>query len=176
MDKNGVYAMDITQDELKTLLDYSQATGVFRWKVKSNKKLKIGDVAGRFTNHGYIQIKIGGKAFLAHRLAFMYVNGIFPQEGFQVDHIDGKRSNNAFSNLRIVTAAQNQQNLRNAMATNRSCGVLGVSFNKRTKRFVATIGVSGTGIRLGSFPTVDEAIVARNAGVKKYFTHSPLNT
>ena len=69
----------LTQEELKRLLNYDPKTGIFVWKIYRNYNAKIGDIAGN-TNAttGYINIKINNKSYSAHRLAWLYVYGYFP--------------------------------------------------------------------------------------------------
>lgn len=80
---------------------------------------------------------------MAHRLAWLYTFGLFP-EG-DIDHLNGVRTDNRIVNLRDATRAINAQNrrLRN--------GRLGIDFVKRTKKWRARIGVEGRSEGLGSF-------------------------
>lgn len=99
----------MTLDELRSLLVYESETGLFRWTANHNSTKPLeGTVAGTVVD-GYIQIKIGGRAYKAHRLAWFYVHGVWPDN--QVDHRDQVRSNNRLSNLRSATRAQNAQNV-----------------------------------------------------------------
>lgn len=60
--------------------------------------------------NGYIRIDIGNnKKISAHRLVWEAFNGPIP-EGMVIDHIDGNRSNNALSNLRLVSQSDNMDN------------------------------------------------------------------
>src|SRR5579859_6535927 len=98
----------MTQDELKTLLHYDPITGLFTWLIEPQfGQSRIGKVAGSLS-HGYIQIKIFGEIYLAHRLAFLYMLGRWPK--IKTDHRDLNRSNNAWGNLREADNKQNGQN------------------------------------------------------------------
>lgn len=146
--------MTITQSQLHEMLNYDPQTGVFTWRTHPSKKVRIrvGDVASSVSTAGYAVIKIFGKPYLAHRLAFLYMRGEWPKN--QIDHIDGNRLNNRIENLRDVTAFVNMQNQRRALANN-SCGVLGVT--RVGNRFQARIKTNRIKVHLGTFATPEEA-------------------
>jgi len=101
----------MTQEELKRLLHYEPETGIFKWIANAGARGRgrAGDVAGT-KEQGYIRIRIAKKNHRAHRLAFLYMNGNFPKDA--VDHIDGNRSNNKWTNLREATVFDNNRNMR----------------------------------------------------------------
>jgi hypothetical protein len=137
----------LTQSELKDILNYNHDTGIFTWKV-TRGCVKNGDIAGTFCKDYYLQISIGSKKYLAHRLAWLWFYGRFPKE--QLDHINCNRSDNSILNLREVTNSQNQQNQRLARVNNHT-GFLGVSFDKLRKKFKAQIKVNKKNKHVGYF-------------------------
>lgn len=58
---------------------------------------------------GYLKVSIRSRSYLAHRLVAETFLGEIPK-GYQIDHIDRNRSNNAIENLRIVTSHENRIN------------------------------------------------------------------
>src|SRR5262245_57168181 len=92
---------------LRELLKYIPETGDFYWK-KPRRGMVQGACAGTLINNGYIHIVIDGHAFKAHRLAWFYVNGVWPKQ--QIDHINGKRADNRICNLREAVQRQNSWN------------------------------------------------------------------
>lgn len=85
-------------------------------------------------------------------------------KGLQVDHINHDTLDNRRSNLRIVTHAQNRQNLKGAQRDNKSSGIRGVSWHKRNKKWQAKIKLKGKQQHLGYFDDVYEAsLVAAEA-------------
>jgi hypothetical protein len=140
--------------EVRRLLDYDAATGVFVWRVDRCKQVPAGTVAGSPSANGYSLIRFRGKTHYAHRLAWLHVYGRMPEN--DIDHLNGVRSDNRIANLRDVSRTVNMQNQRKARTNNR-CGVLGVTRNEKTGRCVAQIQADGRGRYLGSFGTPEEA-------------------
>ena len=63
------------------------------------------------------------------------------------------------------TQLYHQRRMKNAV---KSSGVVGVSWDKRTKKWKARIGVSGSRIELGRFNDLSDAIFARKEAERKY--------
>lgn len=144
--------MELDHSHLLTILSYNKRTGEFRWRIKYSRKVVPGSVAGGRNVAGYIVIGIDGVCYYAHRLAWFYVNGQWPD---QIDHKDGDRSNNKWSNLRIAT---HQQNVLNAkLACNNTSGFKGVSWHKAANKWSAYIILNLKKKHLGLFETAEEA-------------------
>lgn len=144
----------LTQAGLKEALHYDADSGIFRWKISKNNRVKLFQAAGHLDFYGYIKIRFQGKLYFAHRLAWLYVNGKWPTN--QIDHINGVRNDNRICNLRCATVSQNLQNLRNARSDNKS-GFLGVGLHKRSNKYYAHIRIGGKLKHLGSFKTAEQA-------------------
>lgn len=106
---------------------------------------------------GYWRIWINGRHYAAHRLAWLFVYGKWPDG--EVDHIDGAKNNNRIKNLRVTTKAGNQQNQRKARKDNKS-GLLGVYWRPDTEKWRATIQTNKKRISLGNFDSADLAYEA----------------
>jgi len=148
----------LTADELRKQLDYDPLTGIFTYRINQRYK-KAGMVAGRISNHGGVTITICGQDHQAHRLAWLWYYGKWPDN--EVDHLDGDRANNRIANLRDCTRAINMQNQRRPQKgiarkylcvypTKKKCGM----------RYRAIIQVDGKPKHLGYFDTEDEAYAA----------------
>lgn len=158
----------LTADRLRELLSYEPDSGVFRWKVDraSHKaKASAGSVAGR-KGVRYVVIGIDRKFYRAHRLAFLYMTGNWPDR--EVDHKDRNGFNNTWSNLRDVTHKENSENLSLSKA-NKS-GHRGVYWDKTNLRWRASIMHNGKSRALGRFATIDEAVAARASAEREVFT------
>lgn len=152
----------LSHDKLLEILSYDGGTGLFTWKTSNSNRRRVGDVAGGNVSKGYIAICIDYNRFFAHRLAWFYVHGVWPQH--EVDHINGIHNDNRISNIRATTVEQNRRNKR--MSKNNTSGWKGVSRSR--KKWVAQIGVDNKHLHLGVFDTVEEAHQAYVAASKKY--------
>lgn len=161
----GANAMnELTAETLRALLEYDPETGVFKWRVsRKGPGAKAGGAAGWTRSDGYVSIKINGHKHWAHRLAWLYVYGVWPQHG--IDHIDGNSSNNAIVNLRDVPHMVNLHNVRRERSNKTSGLPKGVKRNGRG--FAARITAHGKTLSLGQFATPQEAhsayLVAKRA-------------
>jgi hypothetical protein len=113
-----------------------------------------------------------GKSYPAHRLIWVW-HGYSLKEDELIDHIDGNSINNRIENLRACTNKQNQENKKSCYSTNKTSGHLGVRWHKGTNKWVAYIHHNGQGYHLGVFVNIEDAIAARVAAEKKYYTHAP---
>ena len=91
----------ISLQRLFELLDYNPRTGAFRWHTK-RRGCRPGTPAGSKDNGGYIRIRLDDTFYKAHRLAWFYVYGSWPEGSLR--HVDGNRSNNAINNLVLSDA------------------------------------------------------------------------
>ena len=100
----------LTQHTLKEHLSYNPETGVFtNNKNKPGRGGGVGSVAGNTTNKkNYVIIKLLGRKYYAHRLAWLFYYGEWPQN--EIDHINNNKLDNRIINLRDVTHWENQQN------------------------------------------------------------------
>ena len=137
---------------IRQVLEYNKETGKFMWKVRVNSKVPSGANAGTPQNNGYILITIQTKKHLAHRLAWFFEYGEFPNG--PIDHINGVRTDNRIANLRVVTVSENLQNQRKPQGKN---PYLGVSVVKGTPYWQAHIAANGKQKNLGRFKTPEEA-------------------
>lgn len=163
---------NITQDYLKTILDYNQDTGVFTWKVKRfshANKVNVGVIANNKSVWGYCRIGIDGKRYMAHRLAWLYVYGSFPPN--QIDHINRDRGDNRICNLRLSSQGENMQNI--SLNCKNTSGFKGVSWDKKAKKWYAKITHQYKQIPLGLYDVVEDAAKAYSEAKKKYHTFNP---
>lgn len=165
--------MTLTAERLRELLHYNKATGDFTWRVCSNGYTRAGYIAGHMTKCGYWNIQIDRRKYCAHRVAWLYVYGEWPK--VQIDHINGRRLDNRWCNLRLATQSENNQNQRAANSRNK-CGFLGVS--RHGPRWRANIGINGHKKHIGVFDTPElahAAYLAAKARLHPFQTITPLS-
>jgi hypothetical protein len=154
----------LSRSTLRKFLRYNPKTGEFTWKV-ARPRTPAGSVAGYKRAGGYTSIKLGDVEYKAHRLAFLYMTGKWPKE--EIDHIDNKKGNNRWANLR---AASHHQNLMNMpVHKDNPSGRKGVSWDSWTKLWRARIMFNGKAIDLGRYTGIDEASKAYEKAARKLF-------
>ena len=148
---------NITQERLKELLQYDPQTGHFYWRVRTTNRIHVGDLAGTFRDpkrDGYRRIKVEGRLYYAHRLAWLYVHGEWPKG--EIDHKGLDPERNHMQNLRPATRSQQVANSRKrAMSKN---PFKGVDFHKgRKKPWHARLTKDYRCMCLGYYATAEEA-------------------
>ncbi len=146
--------MMLTADRLRHLLFYDPDTGMFTWLNPLGTVAKRGDPAGAKPDHGYIRLRVEGRLYKAHRLAWLYVYGKFPDA--EIDHINRDGLDNRIGNLREATRSQNMMN--GIARKNNKAGVKGV--HRKGGRWVASICKNSKPISIGYFLTKEEAAEA----------------
>ena len=99
--------------ELRDILGYDPETGGFRWIVQRGcnfHRMPAGSAAGTINSYGYVVIKIGGRFYKGHRLAWYLAHGEWPPRGMEIDHINRIKGDNRLCNLRMVSRSLNMRN------------------------------------------------------------------
>ncbi|ARP90310.1 hypothetical protein CAL14_08440 [Bordetella genomosp. 9] len=155
--------LTLTLSRLREVLAYDPGTGLFTWVSRSSSRSPAGNTAGCLAPNGYVQIRIDGVLYQAHRLAWFYVTGEWPTS--LLDHIDLNRANNRWTNLRTASPSQNSAN--SPMRRHNSTGFKGVTLNRKVGKYRARITVEHREHHLGFFDTASQAYEAyRNASLK----------
>lgn len=160
----------ITIERLRELLSYDPETGVFRWLVQAGRAGGPGSIAGSKGKTGYWSVCVDGRMYRAHRLAWFFMNGRWPES--DIDHRDGDRLNNRISNLRECKRHENLEN--QAVGKRNKSGLLGVSWDSKEGRWRSAIGKHGHTYHLGYFATKEEAHAAYLAAKKHLHKFQPV--
>lgn len=155
----------------RELLNYDPKTGILTWNERPRRYFKTNGAwkrwnsryaekpAGSKNSSGYIQLCLPGCRPLAHVVIWVIQTGKWPEH--QVDHVNHKRDDNRWLNLRATTPAENMKNL--GRQANRKSGVAGVYYDKSLKKWRVWISEEGRNRYIGSFDTEEEAIRKRKA-------------
>ena len=150
--------MTETDDLLKSakeMLDYNPETGLFRWKVSRRGSVKAGDIAGSVRADGYVRLKIAQQGVWAHRLAWLWMYGVWPSH--TIDHVNGNPTDNRIRNLRDVPQRTNSENMRSARLRKNGGSLIGAHWSTTWKRWKSSIGINGKTIHIGWFDTEQAA-------------------
>lgn len=157
---------ELDMSVIPCFLRYEPETGLFYWtKMLGRRNDRLGKIAGNRRKDGYVIIRICHRNYLAHRLAFVFMLGRWPN--VEADHKDRDPSNNRWSNLRDADNAQQSGNSRRPRH-NRS-GLKGVSFDSRKGFWQAQIGRAPRHKWLGYFDTAEAASLAYAEEAKARF-------
>lgn len=110
-------------------------------------------------SRGYNLIKIRGKNYPAHQVAFYMVHGLLPRLPYTIDHINGNKQDNRIRNLRIADRTlQNINTIRLRGATHR----------KDTGRWEARIQIRKKRYSLGTYTSKKDAYGAYNRALRRF--------
>lgn len=158
-----------SKERLKELLHYDPGTGDFTRLVRTSNSVKIGDIAGGLDADGYRYIRVEGKKYRAHRLAWLWMTGAWPID--QLDHRNGVRDDNRWDNLRESSQVENMQNI--AMPNTNTSGFMGVCWSRKAGKWGATIRIAGRSKYLGLYATPDAAHAAYLAAKAEHHPFQP---
>lgn len=169
---------------LRRLLDLDPETGTLTWKerpvwifregvhgrastAKGWNTKYAGKPALAASTGAYCNGSILGRRIQAHRVIYAMHNGHWAAD--EVDHINGDPSNNRPSNLRSADRTEQMKN--RARPVNNTSGIVGVSWHKQRRLWVAHVSIDGRAVTLGTFTRKRDAIRARRAAERKYGFH-----
>lgn len=147
----------LTAERVRELLAYDPITGALTRLTDNKRGAKVGYIAGYIHVSCYRIVMVDRENHAAHRLIWLLQTGTWPTG--EIDHMDGEKDNNRFTNLRDVDRQTNMQNEQKVRKNNKS-GLMGVHWRKDRSKWVATLKVNGKSFRLGSFTTPEEAAAA----------------
>lgn len=147
----------MTQEQLKALFVYQNGRFICR---KTGFAKKLAPITNA---HRYHRISIKGKAYLFHRMVYLYCHGYFPKI---IDHIDNDRANNCIENLREATQQQNCIN-RTRHRNNKS-GHKNVYWQANCKKWNVSMFVCGIRKQFGMFNDLELAALIAEEARDKY--------
>lgn len=149
---------------LREEFSYDPETGVItRFKRAQKSGMPPGSPVMHTDQRGYIAVCLDRRKMKGHRVAWAMHYGEWPSR--PLDHINGAKTDNRISNLRLADASQNGANTP-ARARNRT-GLKGVSPHKG--RYRAQISVRGKYMSLGCYDTKEAAGEAYEKAALEHF-------
>jgi hypothetical protein len=144
----------LSVDQLAALVrlkfEYDRESGILSRKMAKGLK-----PVGTLNSEGYLVTKLSVKQYRVHRLAWLIVHGKWPE--WEIDHINGLKTDNRWANLRDVPPSLNQHN-KHKPQRNSSTSYRGVT--RRGNRFAAALEADGRSIFAGLYDTPEEASAA----------------
>jgi len=131
---------------IQELLNYDPLTGEFTWKITRGPKPAGSNAGQRWVD--YVRIKIDGKSYQAHRIAWLLLTGEDPID-WLVDHKDLNKQNNRADNLQLLSVSENSAS---TLRGEPKC------FQKTsTGKYQAVFTIDRKRVCLGTFDTAEEA-------------------
>lgn len=153
----------LKHERLLELLYYDPESGFFTWRRNVGKLRLLGKRAGNKTVRGYWLLCVDKIQFSAHHVAWFYMTKTWPPN--ELDHANGKRTDNRFVNLRLATIEQNAQNSRSRSWH----GYKGIFYCRITRRWRARIKVKKQIVDLGRHAGKEAAARVYDEQAKKYY-------
>lgn len=141
-------------------LRYVPDTGCLYWRngPRRGRLVKTND------GHGYIIVTLRGLGRKKlHRIIWLMMTGKWPAG--EIDHINRKRDDNRWSNLREASPLQQRRNM-SMLAANKS-GVTGVYWCELKNRWKAQVSVNNKNRSLGHYKRKADAVTARKLAEQK---------
>lgn len=148
--------MNLTREYLLWLFHYDAPNGKLYWKNHWCKNVlpQIMDKeADTIDQDGYKKVSLNNQPVAVHRLIYLIENHFFPLPKYMLDHINGDRTDNRISNLRVVSNRQNQLNQRR----HREGKLPGAYLIKSSGKWRSLFHLHGRSLHLGCFNTELEA-------------------
>lgn len=165
-------------ETLRKLFNYDPETGKLFWEMRPEADFSSSVrcawwnslYAGRETftavhPSGYCMGSVHGKTLLKHRVIWCLMTGAWPET---VDHINGDKSDNRWSNLRDVSLSKNLRNQKKPI--NNTSGHVGVV--RAGAKWKAQIWLDGKSVHLGTYEQKDDAIAARRLAEQEHGFHA----
>ena len=150
---------NIAHSDLISRLKYDPENGKFHWRDGQRAGMEAGHY-GNTRGKTYVRIGFKGQAILAHVLAWFVVHGVWPTS--ELDHKDGDGTNNRIENLRLGNRDVNNSNTRKRVDSLAEPNTGYVASGK----FTALVKFNKRTYWLGTFPTLELAVKARNIAEK----------
>jgi HNH endonuclease len=151
----------VTQERLKELFYYHPDSGDFVRLVMTSSNARAGYQVGCPDKDGYLVFRVDGVLYKAHRLAWLYMHGVWPPHG--IDHEDKITNHNWISNLRVANQSQNLCNT--GLRKDNSSGHKDIKWRPSRGKFTVEIQYNKKSKYVGIYSRLEDAIIARDATI-----------
>lgn len=127
------------ESKINKAFRYDSETGDIYWEIACGIHHSVGAVAGCLDAKGYVIVRLDGKGYKAHRLAWLLYYGKWPSNS--LDHINGIKNDNRISNLREASSQQNAQNRK--VCNDSATGIKGLYRNPKSNGWRACVARGG---------------------------------
>lgn len=152
----GAMQQPFSLEALREVLSYDPETGWLVWLKSNSARAKVGERAGSVGKNGRREINVLGRRCFAHHLAWFLHHGEWPT-GYV------RQKNGDFDDCRIENLFRQtpeEAGLDRALPSNNTSGYRGVSFDKRSGKWQATIRRKYKQMHLGWYETPEAAHAA----------------
>ena len=143
-------------ERLQELFRYDAETGSLIRLTRPCNAVQVGDKAGYKKSDGFSSywiVKVDGKSYPVHAIAWKMAYGKDPADGFDIHHGEGGSLDNRLQNLEAITHRANTSKEK----TQKSGLPAGVVFHKKAKRYQAQASLNGKYKYLGLYDTPEQA-------------------
>lgn len=155
----------LSAEDIREHIAYDPVEGTFTWRTfRHGLRWPAGRPAG-YVRKGYLAIKLFQVKVLAHRMAWTYMTGEWPET--LVDHWDNDPLNNRWNNLRLATSSQNAMNY--SIGKRGPDRLKGTCWDSANEMWQAHICINRKQKNLGRYPTEREAHEAYKAAAVEQF-------
>lgn len=148
--------------ELESIFYYDEdSPSCLKWK-QDGRNTRANTPAGTVTQHGYYQVSVSKKFFMAHRIV-VALHGIEIKDNFVIDHIDGDRLNNKINNLRVISQSDNNRNRKKFKDKEFP---VGVRYDRIRNRFIASVSDPSRKTKSGNNAEISKAFSVKSYGYK----------
>jgi hypothetical protein len=138
--KHGVFTVLVDQEDLDSVLSFGA------WHVTRT---------GRKTKSFRVSAYVRGSGRLNHKRMSLH-EFIMGTKG--IDHFNGNQLDNRRENLRVLTQAQNSQNM--GVSARSKSGLRGVTWSESRQKWCAHLRINGRSTNLGRYDSKDAAAEA----------------
>lgn len=148
-------------EDVASVVAYNPYTGEMYYRTTGRRAASVT------TNRRYLKVRLHGKEYLQHRVAWYLWTGEDPGE-LQVDHKNLDGTDNRATNLRLANCSQNQQNIR--AHTRSTTGIKGIFPVRGGSLYRAEVCIDGRRLQKHS-KSVDTLICWILQERSKHHTH-----